>query len=93
MSLTKVIKDGLQSSEMVDESKYNLIWTTDMVKNVRGKKIKTAKPLEIQKIVFNESCQGWSPKIRNGGPDQEQLDLDHRHGQERTWMKIKMAKP
>ena len=51
-----------------------------------------AKPLEIQKIVFNESCQGWSTKIRNGGPDQEQLDLEHQHGQEHMWRKMKNYK-
>ena len=81
----KVVKDSLQSSEMVVETKNNLMWITDMVNNIRGK---NEKPLEIQKIVFSESCQGWSPKIRNGAQDQEELHLDHRHGQERTWKKM-----
>ena len=48
---------------VVVETKNNLIWTTDVVNNVRGK---NEKLLEIQKIVINESSQGWSLKIRNG---------------------------
>ena len=36
MSLTKVVNDGLQSSEMVVVTEYN--WSTDRVKNVREKK-------------------------------------------------------
>ena len=40
---------------VVVETKNNLIWTTDVVNNVRRK---NEKLLEIQKIVINESSQG-----------------------------------